>query len=127
LGTKPQDEKLRFKEKLTRTICRPIATKCILKVRASNILEIVPKGILGPIKEDKKLPDIYHMAACSHHTTISVQLGYKEVEEFYLPKENDNSVVIQVFAAFTDLLYFNPNFIRFYVFYCPSLHLNMKH
>lgn len=80
LGDDPLVEKERFIEKLVRNVTRSIATKCILKLRTSDALEVLRDGTTGSLMEDQQFPSVYHMSSCNASSTIGFQFGYLNVD-----------------------------------------------
>ncbi len=107
LGNYPKDEILRLKESLRRDLTKQIATKGVLKVRASKPVESQATKVTGYTCPDDLLPNVYRCARCCGDATIGLELAYgdaSEPEKVNSRGESSEVVYIQVAFAYETLV-----------------------
>lgn len=77
LGTTPIAEQYRLSLQLARALSAQYASKAILKLRASQLVDFLDNGIIGHLSVDPLLPGVYRMACCSHDNTVASFLDYR--------------------------------------------------
>jgi len=77
LGDYPKDERCRFTKLLTKVLKAPMATKCIMKLRTSHLVDIDENGFSGHATPDEELPDIFRIASCTPDKGFAFSINYK--------------------------------------------------
>jgi len=95
----------RFTEELQRALAScQLATKCIMKLRASPIIDIAPEGITGHLTEDKDLPDVYRIAGCYDTFTFGARISYKNSDASLNPAQRDNKIALQMAFSYETMV-----------------------
>lgn len=77
LGTTPVAEKYRLALQLSRVLSAQYASKCVMKMRASQLVDLADNGVMGHLQADPLLPGVYRMPCCSHDSTVAAFLDYR--------------------------------------------------
>ena len=105
LGGNPIQEAARLAESLRRVLSASLlATRCVLKLRTSPILEVAPEGITGHLQEDDEMRGVFRMAGCSDLTAFGAQLSFKNSDNSLNPTERGGKIVIQMAFSYDTMV-----------------------
>jgi len=105
LGVYPRDERARLTEQLRRSLSfRQMATRCVLKVRASPIVNILEESFSGHLCEDEELPSVHRIAACNTDSAFGFQVDYKSSDVSLSPSERGGGLVFQIAFSYDTLV-----------------------
>lgn len=107
LGSYPEDEKARFNELLRRSLSsRQLATKGVLRIRASPCVNILEESVSGHMQADEKYTGVYHLAQCSSDSAMGCQIEYKNVDPAanLNPEDRGNKVAFQMAFCYDTLV-----------------------
>lgn len=107
LGSYPADENARMTEILRRSICsRQLATKGVLKIRASPSINVLEESLSGPYAADTHYPGVYHLPQCSQDAALCLQIEYKNVDPSanLNPEDRGNRVCFQMAFSYDTLV-----------------------
>jgi len=105
LGSNPIQEAARLAESLRRVLSASLlATRCVLKLRTSPILEVAPEGITGHLQEDDEMRGVFRMAGCSDLTAFGAQLSFKNSDNSLNPSERGGKIVIQMAFSYDTMV-----------------------
>lgn len=74
LGSHPLATRIRLNETLRTRLTRQMATKCIMKVRTSSVVNATVHDITGNLCIDDELSDVYHVSSCNGNSSYGLQL-----------------------------------------------------
>lgn len=115
-GTSSLFSTQQFALQFSQLISAPVATKCLLRGRASpSVIDSKSSKMNGHCAEDPEMPGIYHIAACNHFSTFSFPLYYKahgeenpgsfSEERTNYPKDaNSSHIVVQIAFSYNLLV-----------------------
>ena len=75
LGTTPVAERFRLSLQLSRALSEQYASKCILKLRASQLVDMSTE-LMGHVRADPLLPGVNRICCCGHESTVACFLDY---------------------------------------------------
>lgn len=76
LGHHPAQERTRLAEMLRRKLTYLRATRGVLKMRSSPILDFLPALSTGGLVPDAALPGVYRVASCTPDSTFGMRVAY---------------------------------------------------
>lgn len=76
LGHHPAQERARLTEMLRRKLTTIRATRGVLKMRGSPLLDFVPELASGGLVPDTVLPGVYRVASCTPDSTFGMRVKY---------------------------------------------------
>jgi hypothetical protein len=100
LGQRPQLEQRRLALQLARSLSEQYATKCLLKIRASSIVNTSASEVVGHCYPSPELPGVHHVAACAHDNSYSTFLDY----HMDSPTTQIEHLVVQVAFSYETLV-----------------------
>jgi hypothetical protein len=100
LGQRPQLEQRRLALQLARSLSEQYATKCLLKIRASSIVNTSASEVVGHCYPSPDLPGVHHIAACAHDNAYSTFLDY----HMDSPTTQIEHLVVQVAFSYETLV-----------------------
>lgn len=77
LGTTPVAERYRLSLQLARALSAQYASRCVLKLRASQLVDLVDSSMMGHLTADPLLPGVYRVPCCSQDATMASFLDYR--------------------------------------------------
>eukprot|EP00602_Paraphysomonas_sp_CaronLab_P007624 CAMPEP_0185022862 /NCGR_PEP_ID=MMETSP1103-20130426/5561_1 /TAXON_ID=36769 /ORGANISM="Paraphysomonas bandaiensis, Strain Caron Lab Isolate" /LENGTH=924 /DNA_ID=CAMNT_0027555133 /DNA_START=35 /DNA_END=2806 /DNA_ORIENTATION=- len=110
LGTDPSAERLRLTTQMVRTVSSQVASKCLLRMRASSVIdEKAASTAIGHCMPDEELPDVYRVALCSPDSAYSYMLQYSSLTNIESDKYRDRSgkhrnVAVQIAFSYSTLV-----------------------
>ena len=105
LGDYPKDERIRFTKLLTKVLKLPVATKCIMKLRTSSLVEIDDNGFSGHATPDGELPEIFRIASCTPDEAFAFSINFKH--DSLIDEENRSqpkAIILQVAFSYDTLV-----------------------
>jgi len=107
LGDYPKDERIRFAKMLSKVLKSPLATKCILKVRTSSLVEIDENGFIGHAISDDELPGIFRISSCSPDEGFAFYINFKHdalIQDDHPHQIQNKAAVLQVAFSYDTLV-----------------------
>ena len=105
LGVHPAREQLHLTEQLRRCMSsQQLASRGVLRLRFSPVVEFSDEGVTGHLKEDAEFPGVYRIAGCTPTNTFAVQLAYKNNDGTLNPSERNNKLVLQMAFSYDTLV-----------------------
>lgn len=107
LGDYPKDERIRFTKMLSKVLKNPLATKCILKVRTSSLVEIDENSFIGHATSDDELPGIFRVSSCTPDEGFAFYINFKHdalAQDQHPQQIQNRTAVLQVAFSYDTLV-----------------------